>query len=450
MKVSLRSTRNRNHTAQLALRQSPPQPSSAVQPGSSEDRFTPSSDLEGARDRGDSNPFTLGKLAFAMLAAAPAVGALTGVVQAQEVAVEQSVETLSPAEIDLAQQQEVQPGTLIVSDFFDDRSGASHGEVVEKSSRELGFQNSIVKRQAKENASTRIAERYYSRLDGRQFSPEEMKEFTYDYMLHRQVGSLDSVSDEIDSLNEVGTRNSVLNLSRGWGKAQIMESIYDRTRIAWDQTAHPQSRTVGERRLNKLAPAFGLKAQDIIENVGETRAKFQQGLLSLLDEAGQDERLAVAQKRYDEAVSRFESNNNSVVVAAANSGRVLSTMALDAPTPELAPDFFRNRLANDEVTTVGATREMGGKEQVADYTNQDPGIDFYADGQIDGAWGTSFATPRTGAVMAQLHKENPEATSAEVEAMLNRDFSHELSDYGSWVKAPALKEVEAGQWLKAR
>ena len=52
--------------------------------------------------------------------------------------------------------------------------------------------------------------------------------------------------------------------------------------------------------------------------------------------------------------------------------------------------------------------------------------------------------------MAQLHKENPEATSAEVEAMLNRDFSHELSDYGSWVKAPALKEVEAGQWLKAR
>lgn len=446
MKVSLRSTRNLN---QLALRQSPPQRSSSdVQPGSSKDRFTPSTDLEKARDRGDSNPFTLGKLAFAVLAAAPAVGALTGAAQAQEVAIEQSTEIQSPGEIDLAQQQQIQPGTLIVSDFYDNRTGTSHGEIVEKSSRELGFQNSIVKRQANQNDSTRIAERYYSRLDARQFSPEEMKEFTYDYMLHRQVGSLDSVSDEIDALNKVGTKNSVLNLSRGWGKAQIMESIYDRTRIAWDQSAHPQSRTVGERRLNKLAPAFGLEAQDIIDNVGDSRAKYQQGLLSLLDEAGQDERLAVAQKRYDEAVTRFESNNNSVVVAAANSGRVLSTMALDAPTPELAPDFFRNRLANDEVTTVGATREMGGTEQVADYTNQDPGIDFYADGQIDGAWGTSFATPRTGSVMAQLHKDNPEATSAEVEAMLNRDFSHELADYGPWVKAPVLKETEAGVWLK--
>ena len=446
MKVSLRSTRNLNQSAQLALHQSPPQRSSAVQPGA--DRFTPSTDLEKARDRGDSNPFTLGKLAFAVLAAAPAVGALTGAAQAQEVAIEQSTEIQNPGEIDLAQQQQIQPGTLIVNDFFDNRTGTSHGEIVEKSSRELGFQNSIVKRQAQQNASTRIAERYYSRLDARQFSPDEMKEFTYDYMLHRQVGSLDSVSDELDALNKVGTKNSVLNLSRGWGKAQIMESIYDRTRIAWDQSAHPQARTVGERRLNKLAPAFGLKAQDIIDNVGDSRAKYQQGLLSLLDEAGQDERLAVAQKRYDEALSRFESNHNSVVVAAANSGRVLSTMALDAPTPELAPDFFRNRLANDEVTTVGATRASGNKEQVADYTNQDPGIDFYADGQIDDAWGTSFATPRTGAVMAQLHKENPEATSAEVEAMLSRDFSHELTDYGPWVKAPALKEAEAGVWLK--
>lgn len=343
MKISLRSTRNLNQSAQLALPQSPPRRSSAVQSESSEDRFTPSTDLERARDRGDSNPFTLGKLAFAMLAAAPAVGALTGVAQAQEVAVEQSVDIQSPGELEVAQQQQVQPGTLIVNDFFDNRSGTSHGEVVEKSSRELGFQNSIVKKQARENASTRIAERYYSRLDGRQFSAEEMKEFTYDYMLHRQLGSLDSVSDELDALNEVGTRNSVLNLSRGWGKAQIMESLYDRTRIAWDQTAHPQSRTVGERRLNKLAPAFGLKAQDIINNVGDSRAKFQQSLLSLLDEAGQDERLAAAQKRYDEAVSRFESNHNSVVVAAANSGRVLSTMALDAPTPEVASDFFRNR-----------------------------------------------------------------------------------------------------------
>ena len=164
-------------------------------------------------------------------------------------------------------------------------------------------------------------------------------------------------------------------------------------------------------------------------------------------EASADERITEAQKTYDQAVHNFEARNNSVSVAAANSGRVLSLMQLDAPTPELAPDFFRNRLTNEETTTVGATRQFGGKEVVADYTNQDPGIDFYADGQIDGAWGTSFATPRTASIQAELHRQNPHATSDEVEKMMVDRFSHKLDDYGDWVEAPALNEQKAQEWL---
>ena len=430
--------------------QSPPRlKSQPSQETSQVDRFTATTDFEDAFEKDKNESLNLRKLSFLLASATPAVLGIANPASAAEVAqvAESKIDVNAEAPVDLAKSETLQPGTLIVSDFFDDHGGKSHGDVVEQSSRELGFKNSITLRKAPANDSTRTAERFYSRLDNRPFTPEKARQFTYDYIMHRQLGSLQSATQELDQLTQAGANNTVLNLSRGWGKAQIMESLYERTRMAWDKAAHPQSQTVGKRRVEKLAPALGVEAQDVLDGVGDARAKFQQGLLSLIDEASADERITEAQKTYDQAVHNFEARNNSVSVAAANSGRVLSLMQLDAPTPELAPDFFRNRLTNEETTTVGATRQFGGKEVVADYTNQDPGIDFYADGQIDGAWGTSFATPRTASLQAELHRQNPHATSDEVEKMMVDRFSHKLDDYCDWVEAPALNEQKAQEWL---
>lgn len=388
---------------------------------------------------------TARKFAMAIGAALPLMGVVSGAPAAAAEA-HAHVQHQAPVE-SLAKTEAIAPGTLILNDYFDNHSGKAHGEVVEESSRDVGFGNAIVRHQAAENPAVKAAERFYSRLDNRQFSPQAMRQFTYDYMMNRQLGSLQSATQELTDLTELGTKQSVLNLSRGWGKAQIMESLYERVRIGWDQTAHPQARTVGERRVRKLAPALGLDADMVLKGEGDSRARFQQGLLSLLDEAGADTRVGQAQADYDKAVEKFESQGNSVVVAAANSGRVLNMMALDAPTPQLAADFFRNRLANDQVTTVGATRWSGDHEIVADYTNMDPGIDLYADGQMHDAWGTSFATPRIASVMAELHLKHPEATSDQVEDMVGKQFSSSLSDYGAWKVAPALDEAKAHQWL---
>lgn len=391
---------------------------------------------------------TLRKVALSLGATASLAGAVTGQpAAAQEVV---SAHNLSELPTNLAKAEEIAPGTLILSDFFDDRTGPAHGIIVENSSRDVGFQNSILRHEAPRNESNVIADRYFSRLDNRDFTPEALREFTYDYVLNRQMGNLQSATDELQQLIDRDVRQSVLNLSRGSGKAQIMESLYERLNMAWDQSAYPQAATIGQRRVRKLAPALGLDAETVLKGEGDSRAVFQRKILELIDQATADERVVNAQASYDSAVEKFEANGNSVVVAAANSGKVLRLLERDASNVEVAPDFFRNLLANDQVTTVGATRSVGGEQVIADYTNPDSGIDIYANGLQDNVEGTSYATPRVGSVMAELHKLNPSASSAEVEQMLKDGYAEELTDYGAWQRAPVLRESQSRDWLMGK
>lgn len=341
----------------------------------------------------------------------------------------------------------VDPGTLIVSDFFDERTGPSHGAIVENSSREVGFKNKIQRNEAPTNKAGEAVNRYFSRLDNRQFSAAELRDFTRDYVVNRQSSNLQSATDELNGLTEAGLKGTALNLSRGSGKAQIMDDLYERLRLGWDSTAHPQSVQVGERRVRKLAPALGVDAEAVLADKGDARARLQKSLLGLIDEGTADEKVVIARSAYDKAVNDFEANGNSVVVAAANSGKVLRTMERDAPGVTVAPDFFKNVLANDQVTTVGATRMSGTSKSIADYTNPDPGIDIYANGTYGDSEGTSFATPRVASVMAELHRRNPNASSAEVEAMMKQQLAGTLGDFGSWTKAPVLDETAAEGWL---
>lgn len=341
----------------------------------------------------------------------------------------------------------VDPGTLILSDFFDERTGPSHGAIVENSSRDIGFPNKMQLNEAPTNKANEATSRYFSRLDNKQFTPQELREFTRDYVVNRQSGNLQSATEELNGLTEAGVKGTALNLSRGSGKAQIMDDLYERLRLGWDSTAHPQSTQVGERRVRKLAPALGVDAEAVLADKGDARAQLQKGLLGLIDEGTADQKVGQARQSYDKAVGDFEANGNSVVVAAANSGKVLRTMERDAKGVEVAPDFFKNVLANDQVTTVGATRNLGGSASIADYTNADPGIDIYANGSYGDSEGTSFATPRVASVMAELHRQHPNATSAEVETMMKEKLTGTLGDYGHWTKAPVLDETASRKFF---
>lgn len=334
---------------------------------------------------------------------------------------------------------------LIVSDFFDERGGPNHGDVVVEAARDLHYQGQIETRQAPRTREMRLADRFFSRLDQRSFPPDEMRQFLYDYALNRQVGELKSATQELEDLSQ--SQHSVLNLSRGWGQAQVVEAVYTRLRLAWDVTAHPHARVVAQRRLAKIGPALGLNVELILDGSRAERGRLQQTLIDLVATTAGDSALLESQQSYDRAVTAFESRGNSVVVAAANSGTVLQVMAQDADPPRVPQEFFRNRLVNSETTAVGATRERGGSESVAEYTNPDPNIDLYADGDVGQAWGTSFATPRIAALMADLHARHPQAGSVEVEFLVGESFSVQLEDYDGYPEAPALVEERAREWL---
>jgi hypothetical protein len=145
----------------------------------------------------------------------------------------------------------------------------------------------------------------------------------------------------------------------------------------------------------------------------------------------------------------------SVVVAAANSGNIVKDMARDAHGLDLKlpENFWNNRLANAQTVTVGATGQ--GETRVAAYTNADQGIDFYADGdaRVDTShpdrlvnYGTSFATPRIGAVLAELHKLHPDWSTEQVQQEARR-LTQNLSNYEGYVAAPVVLNQSARQFF---
>lgn len=98
---------------------------------------------------------------------------------------------------------------------------------------------------------------------------------------------------------------------------------------------------------------------------------------------------------------------------------------------------------------VGALKAQGEQIQIASYSSDYDGVNFYANGQLpegEGS-GTSFAAPRVAAVLAQLHYEHQDKTSAAIEDLLRDKFSSSLSDYQGRQPAPVLNEVAAQEYL---
>lgn len=339
-------------------------------------------------------------------------------------------------------QGQLAPGTLVLTDYFESKmpDNPPHGQQVEESARKQGFQGPIVRREAPENAEILKSRRLTTYLDQRQYEPAEMRQLVRDYAVQSQVGPLKSATQELDAIRQGGLRNGAVNLSRGSGEAQVVEALYGRLQEAWSPTAS-FDQTKAIRRLDKVAPAYGLDAAQVRTNPAE-RAKLQQALIDEVDAASAESpELKAAQADYERAVRELEANHNSVVVAAANSGELLEHMAQDAGgvTPHVSGDFWRNRLASDATTMVGG---MSG-ERIGAYTNPDPGMDLYADGDVKQGdrlvnWGTSFATPRVSATMAEIHRRNPGMTSAEVEALLTRDLPTAARE--GYAPAPRLAE----------
>lgn len=368
----------------------------------------------------------------------------------------------SPAMAQTQMQAPPPAGTLYLSDFFEQPNPEvlSHGETVARSAAQWGHQGAVVRQEVRENPLTKKAHRFGVYLDQRQFSPEEMKQLLADYTTQCQVGQMQTATADLKAWLDQGAHHSAINLSRGCGQAQVAEAIYQHVSPAFgfDPVAQIKSR----QKLAKMAPALGTSLEELVspdrQVAREARLKFQQNLVDLIDQTSrQSELLAQTQAEYDAVVESLAEQKVSVVVAAANSGKVLDEMARDADGQrvQVSPNFWNNRLASPKTVAVGGTSGA----RVADYTNYDSGIDFYADGDARVNpdhpdqlvnYGTSFATPRVASLLAGVHKKNPDWSNAQAQAFVRQNLSNQSLDWAGRTPAPNLSKEVAQEYLLSK
>lgn len=354
------------------------------------------------------------------------------------------------------------PGTLILSDFFQERGeGLPHGEIVYRSARQTGFTGPILKRETPENREIDRSRNFSAHLEQKPLTPESTRALIRQYASDSQIGSLKSATDELNDIYASGVRNSVVNFSKGSGKAQIVEALYQNFQQSWTDAGDPTTQTRATIRIKKVAGAYDLDAAKLMSGSKTERARLQQAIVAEVDRASENNlELQAAQAKYDAAVNQLQDEHKTcVVVSAANSGQILETMAKDTDSPLLpiAADFYLNRLANPATVMVGATHLVDKKETVADYTNPDKGMDAYANGDayVDAQdpghlvnYGTSFAAPRHSAPLTETLKRHPDWTCGQAESFVKHTLSYTLDSYGVYQPAPALNATKVSDFFK--
>lgn len=342
------------------------------------------------------------------------------------------------------------PGTLIIKDTFTPSSALTaespHGHQVEASARQQGFQGSIERRERDSSPLfNSLVGSPDQNLGMSDLSKEKAGEFIDQSIVATQASLLTESTNTLQELVDSGAKNTVTNLSLGHSKASVAYQTIDSVITDLGSQDQYTSRAAGTK-LRNHAKVFDLNLDNFFggdsEKFGEEMRKWQQGVIDRVDRVTDTSPIIKKSRSdYAAAVKSYESNNNSVVISAGNEGGYERLMEAenggrDLRTPR---DFSKNILETEEVTSVGATRwfetSEGLQERRADYSSRSEGVDIYASGSNGyadlnraEAMGTSYASPRVGATMAELHRQNPELSSSQVESLLSQSFTHQLND----------------------
>ena len=342
------------------------------------------------------------------------------------------------------QQQSVtpKPGTLFIRDSFltPALGNVPHGEMVRRAASQQGFRGPVVGYQQpmSSNSGQLLEANSAVTLQTRELTKEEALKALTDRTRGAVIGTLDSQSQYLRSLQQQGVKNSAVNLSWGVSKASLSLDQYE-------QTYQSVGFGTANRTLENYARAFDLDMNRLNSSDQTVRERETHKLLQNLVNHNShvidtDSTVKQSKKNWETAVKSFESQKNSVVVSAGNEGGAKKAMesfsrqGLHLKTPQ---DFERNALETDEVTTVGATRwfekQSNLTEKRANYSSHSSGVDVYASGSLSlngtnraDTHGTSFSAPRVSATMATLHKENPTLSSEQVERLMREKFTHQL------------------------
>ena len=132
--------------------------------------------------------------------------------------------------------------------------------------------------------------------------------------------------------------------------------------------------------------------------------------------------IQAARSKWQGQVRDFESDHNSVVIAAGNSGGAVKGLKHAGFDIDGSEDI--NIFATPEVTVVGALTQLPkGGLGLASRSSFGNEVGFLASGDYGKDGGTSFASPRVANAMRASHLANPKLTSEEAENWARAELS---------------------------
>jgi hypothetical protein len=313
------------------------------------------------------------------------------------------------------------PGAAIVyEDTFECGFGMEdHGSLVTRSVRSTGFHGQIQRQllHRQEMKGLGVHEPNLSPAETRKRIEQEAQQMV--------THSLQGFTEALNHQSRAGVKNSAVNFSSGLNKADVLQNL--EKQLAKNPDA-----------LDNAARAFGVDLQKLRSGdpkvSGPELRKLQQGLLDSINR-GLDGNPEVnkAKKDYEQAVRRFESNHNSVVVSVGNTGGREHELA---PGLKFPADFQKSFNINDQVTPVGSSLPGLGR---MGYSSNERKNTIYTDGNAprdnlpfpgqQAEYGTSFAAPRVTALLAEIHRRYPKLTHQQAENLLRQQLTNHSHGY---------------------
>lgn len=323
--------------------------------------------------------------------------------------------------------------TIVLDYFHEQRTGREpHGVMVTNVAEQLDGEGATIAQELTSEFSSGL---YRGRRDfvakmlhTEGLNPDEAFEAVDTFTQQRAVAFYELTGKEVELATASELKNSTLNASFSVRKSTLAENLYGEASMAWRVEKNDDYKNL----VNNYASAYDLDSSKILNEDPAVhrpeRQKLQQAIIDhVSDVVDNDPKVESARNDFRETVREFEAGNNSMVVSAGNEGSTDDNLSarnggLSLDFPE---DFETSLLAVPEVTTVGATKIVGGEAVPAQYGSRGPAIDVYADGDYQSpdpeqprSNGTSFSAPRTSKAMRELHCENPLLSSSQVESLM--------------------------------
>jgi Subtilase family len=300
-------------------------------------------------------------------------------------------------------------GALIIIDSF--HASTDHGTMVEKTALDIGSTGKVHRYNQLETLNGELTSPVHQAvlnlagLMATSMLPPDQATKHFEQFLNDAVsGKLDSTTSLLERVTQHGFEDSVVNLSQGMDAIEYFKSA--KQPLGSTRLTDAEKQTYFYNLNSAVAPDPSSRP---------TVAEFDNLLLQKIKTTLRDSpRIQESKSRWRDQVRAFEANHNSVVIAAGNSGQIMSAMSEGGFETDGSED--ENILATPEATMVAATATtQEGKTYLASPSSFGPEVDFIASGFHGQNFGSSFASPRVAAAMLALHVSNPGTESDEVE-----------------------------------